>query len=324
MSLESRCFIRKSSALQIILYLYPRTHREASQTPRFQSRTQSVYVYTMRLQPHEVFPGESPNISCKNDVTLFEAHDIETGSFRRSMFTYFDPSGHVWIGENHDVRKRDLTLQDLTSGLRKVADDLAFPKAPQDITLVTREDLTRSFVKRPQAHCLLNQYEASLVPQILLDEVNILEQLMKNPHPNIVTYHGCVVNDGYITGIALRRLPKVLDHRFLHDASCFDEQVFERELRSAIEHIHGLGLAHNDLNPSNIGLDEQDHPVIIDWGSCKGFGEELLSAGTPGWIEDDYDISKKEHDLLAIDKLVKWVEAQKNEHNEINSGAEIS
>jgi serine/threonine protein kinase len=267
----------------------------------------------MPLQPHEVSPGESPNIPCKNDVKLFEAHDIETGSFLRSMFTYFDTSDQVWIGENHHVRKRDLTLHDLSSGLRKVADAVAFPEAPHDITLVTREELATSFIKRPQAHCLLNQYEASLVPRILLDEVNILEQLMRNPHPNIVSYHGCVVNRGRITGIALDRLPKVLDHRFLYDASDFDEQVFERELRSAIEHIHRLGLAHNDLNPSNIGLNKQDHPVIIDWGSCKGFGEELLSAGTPGWIEDDFDISKKEHDSLAIEKLVEWVKTQKDE-----------
>lgn len=278
----------------------------------------------MHLQPHEASPGESPNILCKNDVRLFEAHDIETGSFRRSMFTYIDSSDRVWIGENHHVRKRDLTLHDLSSGLRRVADAVVFPEASLDITLVTREKLATSFIKRPQAHCLLNQYQAPLVPRILLDEVNILEQLMRNPHPNVVSYHGCVVNRGHITGIALDRLPMVLDHRFLDDASGFDEQVFERELRSAIEHIHRLGLAHNDLNPSNIGLNEQDHPVIIDWGSCKGFGEGLLSAGTPGWIDDDYDISKKEHDLLAIEKIVKWVKAEKDKQAEHRLDAEES
>lgn len=128
-----------------------------------------------------------------------------------------------------------------------------------------------------------------------------------------VSYHGCVVSRGHITGIALDRLPKILDHRFLDDAFDFDEQGFENKLRSAIEHIHGLGLAHNDLNPTNIALDERDHPIVIDWGSCKKFGEGLLSAGTPGWIEDDFDISKKEHDLLAIDKIMKWVKTRKEE-----------
>lgn len=179
-----------------------------------------------------------------------------------------------------------------------------------DIILATSSDVTESYITRPQAHCLLNEYEAPLVPQILLDEVRILEQLAKHPHPNMVQYHGCVVDRGHITGITLDRLPKTLDHRFfLHDddTSSFEVQKFESELRSAISHIHGLGLAHNDLNPSNIGLDEQDRAIFIDWGSCKAFGEGLLSAGTPGWIEDDYDVSKQEHDLLAVEKLVEWV-----------------
>lgn len=260
--------------------------------------------------------NDLPDIKHKNNVTLFEAYDIETGAFRRSMFTYFDSTNHAWIGENRQTRKRDLTINDLVSGLRKVADDVAFPKASHDITLATSSDETKSYIKRRQAHCLLNEYETPLVPQTLLDEVHILEQLAKHPHPNIVQYHGCVVDRGHITGTTLDRFPRTLDQRFsLHDddASSFDDQKFERELRSAISHIHGLGLAHNDLNPSNIGLDEQDRAIVIDWGSCKAFGEGLLSAGTPGWIEDDYDVSKQEHDLLAVEKLVEWVQVQKEE-----------
>lgn len=204
-------------------------------------------------------------------------------------------------------------MSDLVSGLHKVEDQIAFPAAPHDITLAKKDDLMKRFVKRPQAHCLLNEFEAPLVPQMLLDEVYILQQLMENPHPNIVRYHGCIVNRGHITGIALERLPTTLDHRFLNDASGFDEQEFEIELRSAIDHIHLLGLAHNDLNPTNIALNEHDRPIIIDWGSCKKFGEGLLSAGTPGWIEDDFDVSKKEHDLLAMEKIIEWVKKQKSE-----------
>lgn len=278
----------------------------------------------MHFQPPVVPPVDLPDVTRKTDVTLFEAYDIETGAFRRSMFTYFDSTNHAWIGENHRTRKRDLTINDLVSGLRKVADDVAFPKAPHDITLATSSDVTKSYIKRPQAHCLLNEYEAPLVPQILLHEVHILEQLAKHPHTNMVQYRGCVVDRGHITGIALDRLPKTLDHRFfLHDddTSSFDVQKFESELRSAISHIHGLGLAHNDLNPSNIGLDEQDRAIFIDWGSCKAFGEGLLSAGTPGWIEDDYDVSKQEHDLLAVEKLVEWVKVQKKEWAEKNLDA---
>lgn len=272
----------------------------------------NTYSHVMHLHTPKSSPSGLPKITCKNDVSLFEAHDSQTGAFRRSMFTYFDSKDHAWIGENHHVRKQDLTVPDLASGLYKVADRDAFPQAPHDITLAISENLTTRFVKRPQIHCLLNEFEAPLVPQILLDEVHIFELLRRNPHPNIVAYHGCVVNRGYITGIALERLPRILDHRFLENASSFDERTFEHDLKSAVGHMHALGLAHNDLNPSNIGLNEDDRPIVIDLGSCKRFGEGLLSAGTPGWIEDDFDISKKEHDLLAIDKIIDWVRRQKD------------
>lgn len=119
-----------------------------------------------------------------------------------------------------------------------------------------------------------------------------------------------MVKRGYITGIALTRYQKILNHRFHDDASDLDLDRFERQYRDAIDHIHSLGLAHNNLNPSNIALDRHDNPVIIDWGSCKEFGRLLLSAGTPGWIEDEFDVSK-EHDLFAVDKIMAWMRVEK-------------
>ncbi|KAK0887027.1 hypothetical protein LTS16_027040, partial [Friedmanniomyces endolithicus] len=104
---------------------------------------------------------------------------------------------------------------------------------------------------------------------------------------------------------------KILDHLFYDDASGIDLDRFECQCRDAIDYIHSLGLAHNDLNPSNIALDRNNDPVIIDWGSCKEFGELLLSAGTPGWIEDEFDVSRKEHDLYALDKIMAWMREEK-------------
>jgi hypothetical protein len=47
--------------------------------------------------------NDLPNIKHKNDVTLFEAYDIETGAFRPSMSTYFDSTNNAWIGGNHQA-----------------------------------------------------------------------------------------------------------------------------------------------------------------------------------------------------------------------------
>ncbi|KAF2210259.1 hypothetical protein CERZMDRAFT_45687 [Cercospora zeae-maydis SCOH1-5] len=256
-------------------------------------------------------PCPAPAIRTKADVVLYEQHDAVTSQFLRSLFVHFDSDDYVWIGVNAERRKQDLTIQDLVKGLRQMPDDKAFPELPPNITPAPAVDLGKCFIKRPQVYHLLDKDVAPLVPQILLDEAKTLEILKENPHPDIVPYFGCSVKRGRITGIVLRRYHSVLDRRFLSDASEFDVEVFKEALNAALQHIHGLGLAHNDINPSNIALDANDRPVIIDWGSCKHFGAELLSAGTPGWIEDDFDISKQDHDVTAVEKVLQWVRQEK-------------
>lgn len=65
------------------------------------------------------------------------------------------------------------------------------------------------------------------------------------------------------------------------------------ELASAVSHLHLAGLAHNDLKPSNILLNKDHMPVLIDFGSCRPFGGRLMQGGTPGWCN-----SEKVGDLL--------------------------
>ena len=77
-------------------------------------------------------------------------------------------------------------------------------------------------------------------------------------------------------------------------------------LRSGVQHLHSLGLAHNDLNPSNIALDDNDRPIIIDFGSCNTFGDTLWSAGTQGWA-DDFVTSAQQHDERALAKIEEWL-----------------
>jgi serine/threonine protein kinase len=82
-------------------------------------------------------------------------------------------------------------------------------------------------------------------------------------------------------------------------------------IRAGVRHLHSLGLAHNDLNPTNFALDSDDNPIILDFGSCKKFGEELLSAGTHGWIDEDYFISAQQHDETAMRKIEAWLIEEK-------------
>jgi serine/threonine protein kinase len=77
--------------------------------------------------------------------------------------------------------------------------------------------------------------------------------------------------------------------------------------------VHSLGLAHNDINPSNIMVREiadgqQPEPVLIDFGSRGPFGCEVWSQGTPGWYQDEFSTSEKKLDLYSLAKVEKWLE----------------
>jgi len=51
-----------------------------------------------------------------------------------------------------------------------------------------------------------------------------------------------------------------------------------------------------------------------DFASCRKFGEQLVSAGTPGWIDGEYVISARENDEAALLKIESWLAARENEH----------
>lgn len=81
-----------------------------------------------------------------------------------------------------------------------------------------------------------------------------------------------------------------------------------RKIKSAICHLHSLQIAHNDLTPMNIMINEHEDPVIIDYGSCQPYGKPLITAGMPGWIDEDFEVSAQEHDQIALGKIQRWME----------------
>ena len=257
-------------------------------------------------------PLSPSNILSKKQLeALCEVSDFETGEFLRSTFTYIDEHDFAWFGQARGVRKYDLTAHELRKSLRLIPDEKIYPKVTPSITVVPTERQTDFFVKRPKLLCLDNEEEAKLLPPMVIEEAKVLEFLKLNHHPNLVRYHGCVVKRGRITGIALERHAMILQYRYEDDERYLDVNACLDGIRAGLRHLHSLGLAHNDLNPTNIALDEEDNPIILDFGSCRRFGEQLISAGTPGWIDEDYTISGQRNDESALRKLAVWLENQK-------------
>ncbi|OCL09394.1 hypothetical protein AOQ84DRAFT_291322 [Glonium stellatum] len=238
-------------------------------------------------------------------------HNLE-GEFLRSTFSFIDGQDNVYSGQA-PIRVGLLSSEDFRKSLKRVPDENVYPKPPAEITIVSIEAMGNVYIKRPK----LVSYEElvgeelgrkDLVAEMLLEEVKTLEFLMRNPHPNFVRYHGCIVRRDRITGLVLDRYPITLADRVKEGAQGFKKGSWVEAIESGVKHLHSLGLAHNDLNPANIMFNEDDNPIIIDFGSCKPFGESLISAGTPGWIDEEFTTSEQRHDEIALGKIRTWLE----------------
>ncbi|WPH04659.1 serine/threonine-protein kinase-like protein [Acrodontium crateriforme] len=243
---------------------------------------------------------------------LYESFSIENDEhgnpiFLHSSYGYIAKDFSAFYGCSNK-RKYDLTPTDLRETLKCLPDDDVYPEAPFDITKMSTTIHDKIFVKGPMLHDAFQN--TGQLPQLTLGEVKVLELLAKNPHPNIARYHGCLIERGRIVGIAFDRLSRNLFDRVKQHDTPFDGAVCMASITSAVEYIHSLGLAHNDLNPSNIMLDEADTAFIIDFGSCRPEGEDLITTGTHGWIDEDFTTSAQDHDYIALRKIKAWLETE--------------
>ncbi|KAF7557031.1 hypothetical protein G7046_g6147 [Stylonectria norvegica] len=218
--------------------------------------------------------------------------------------------------------KADISFQDATNALARILDEEIFPRWPQAMPLTKAPDNlpTDVFVKRPRLalyDVFLKHNVVHLLPKGLAEEAEAMEVLMSHPYPNIIGYHGCQVRRGHITGLVFDRHRHDLKDYLKAGHNIQDKDVFIDSLQSAIHHVHSLGWAHNDLNPTNVLVADDGRPVLIDFGSARRIGEKMtMSRGTKGWIDcemKDYTTSETRHDSSALTKLHAWLEDPKFE-----------
>jgi serine/threonine protein kinase len=160
----------------------------------------------------------------------------------------------------------------------------------------------------------------------LLHEATILETLKQHPHPNIVKYYGCLVTNDRITGHCFEKYGQSLMSRV--NPGCSGKRLFsatKRPLKNmslclegikrGIEHLHSLGLVHNDINPANIMFPakDDDTAVIIDFGSCRRIGEPAKDVPrTTEWHDDNVVTCLPSGDTDALDEIAEWLRNGKN------------
>jgi serine/threonine protein kinase len=159
------------------------------------------------------------------------------------------------------------------------------------------------YVKEPNLLDYGDTLASTQMSSQILHEIRICELLRLHPHPNIVTYEGCVVRSGHIRGLCFSRCRMTLAQR-LSDAPDFDKNLCFQGIERGIHHLHTLGLVHNDINPTNIMMDVNDNPCIIDFDSCQFQGQKLgLKGGTRGWTKEGEAYARLENDYFSLAKL---------------------
>lgn len=191
--------------------------------------------------------------------------------------------------------------------------------------------LTRApevYIKKPNLSLYSPSGKLDLAA-LLLHEAEIYEILREHPHPTLGRSLGCVVGkDGRITGLALVKYESNLLQR-ASDPLSFGEEQGNRcmeALEAGVQHLHSLGLAHNDLSPLNVMFTDEGATVLIDFDTCHPIGTTLTKGGNVGEWEEGipvavYTKSSTECDKAAIEHMRTWL---KKKYNNTQPGNDIT
>lgn len=191
------------------------------------------------------------------------------------------------------------------------------PALPPGCTQSTCPLSDNCYIKRPN---LIGYNEDSKIKNNVLREITACEILRQHPHRNIAQYHGCEVDNGHVTGLCFKKyrnslhdklnphnLNKIAFQKSQRPPSA-DALRYLRSIEAGLRHLHSLGLSHNDLNPANVMLDQEDEPVIIDFDSCLSNGTGLgMTKRTYGWHDEEIQISQFNNDYEALSELRSWL-----------------
>jgi serine/threonine protein kinase len=158
------------------------------------------------------------------------------------------------------------------SRLQKIPREHIWPRLEDKLTICPEPERPDVYIKQPR----LTAYDGSASLSLyLLEEARICQLLMQKPHKNVARYLGCVVKAGRITGLCFQKYAETLSNR-LQARRLVDNEGCFQQVKEGINHLHALGLVHNDINSDNVMFaDGDDTPVIIDFDSCAGKGHPL-------------------------------------------------
>ncbi|PBK94379.1 hypothetical protein ARMGADRAFT_991497 [Armillaria gallica] len=145
--------------------------------------------------------------------------------------------------------------------------------------------------------------------QYMIQEARVCETLMKYPHQNVARYYGYVEKDGLMVGLCFKRYGQTLSEA-VRTGLIRREDVEPSldQIKRGIEHTHGLGLVHNDINPRNILFDVDGKLIIIDFDSCRKQSESMLDGKSGTFpFSNDPETAEFQNDSYGLEKVREWM-----------------
>lgn len=229
----------------------------------------------------------------------------------------FRLNGTIYCGQS-PIRSptQDIALNDIQH-IQAIPIESYMPLLPPGCTTIT--DTTRTYIKKPNLMAFGNGLDLN---RGILAEVQVGEALREKPHPNLAEYYGCTASEGRVSGLCFKKYPQKLMAKVNPGhlgkapllASKENQEARTQAARylpgieEGIRHLHSLGYIHNDLNPSNIMITEDDIPVVIDFDSATPPGAPLDQIKrTHGWFDPQVLVAQASNDLEAIEELRVWL-----------------
>ena len=252
---------------------------------------------------------ETPDGSQFSLQEVFDDSDgTSTPVFKYTSITAL-VNGFAFAGSSPQ-RMEDVDEIEVLNLLRPVPLENINPLIPDGFTQVPLDSVTHDahYLKAPSFMYEDSEPGRTFVAGCLLNEALVLEKLRGHPHPNIAQYLGCVVRDGRITQICLKRYQCSLADYASRSLSPRQRDDILAGVVSAVKHLHSLGLAHNDICPHNVCIDSDGRPVIVDFDSCLPSGEVLLK-GVATDAYGGHHVSNAENDLQALEDFKHFLDS---------------
>lgn len=129
------------------------------------------------------------------------------------------------------------------------------------------------------------QYRIQPDPSVLCFQQNNLT-LQTIMHPNIVPFYGLFEDEGksfviekFVEGL---NLGQILQQRNAKPMPPMDALVYIKSLATALEYLHGFGLVHATVNPSNIRATRDGSVMLANFGFARNADRPMTQTGVFG------------------------------------------